>query len=391
MICFKKLLSLLFVLLSGITVLAQAKTVHAENVAGKLIKDDHVASYIHGFKELSGTRASSLEKTINKIYAELYRLPQLNPPMGFEAQPHIVINRLSLSDKESVPFSEVVCYFRYLVHDRQTGKVKKSLDGTDFYLELNSFDRFFDQLGNFWSECYKLNFPLFFEQLPVTDSTADYVEINFKNYGFPYVSNNVANSPIRIIKRNNKPLLIPLTRKEYLQFLIARNNFHIKDDEALIVDEKKQISETQKNSSDPLYQSVKETLQKGIVTMEGQIKKLEAEKEMIRQKITHLQEMINALSPQEAKAPARLDYEKRSDEFGSLEQLVPAGRKEGVMLTRINPEYYNKSPNSTLVQLITVYYSWPTVGFETDPDYLQQATINIFNDLDYHQLKESMQ
>ncbi len=391
MVCFKNLLFLSVLLLSGIIVLAQTKTVHAENVAGKLIKDDHAASYIHSFKELSGTRASSLEKTINKIYAELYRLPQLNPPRGFDAEPHIVINRLSLSHKESVPFSEIVCYFRYLVHDRQTGKLKKSQDGTDFYLELNSFDRFFDQLGNFWSECYKVNFPLFFEQLPVTDSTADYIEINFKNYGFPYVSNNVPNSPIRIIKANSKPLLIPLTRKEFLQFLIARNNYRIKDDETQIVDEKKEIVETRKNSSDPLYQSVKETLQKAVVTMEDQIKKLEAEKEVFRQKITHLQQTINAMSPSEATAPARLDYNKRSDEFGGFEQLVPSGQKEGVMLTRINPGYYNKSSNSPLVQLITVYYSWPTMAFETDLDYLQQATINIFNGLDYHQLKESMQ
>jgi hypothetical protein len=40
--------------------------------------------------------------------------------------------------------------------------------------------------------------------------------------------------------------------------------------------------------------------------------------------------------------------------------------------------------------MILVDYDWEKIGFVQDPDYLQQKTIDIFNQLDYHQLKESM-
>jgi hypothetical protein len=41
--------------------------------------------------------------------------------------------------------------------------------------------------------------------------------------------------------------------------------------------------------------------------------------------------------------------------------------------------------------MIVLYYAWPSVGFTQAPDYLQQAILDIFNNMDYHQLKESMQ
>jgi hypothetical protein len=383
-----KFFSILFLILSpGIQLSAQTNSIHAEHATGKLVKDKNVSGFIHQFKELSAAKASSLEKTVNDIYATLYKLPQLNPPMGFEAAPHLFINRNAIS--APIPSSKVACYFRYLDHDTKTGKPITSKDGTDFNLELNSFDRFFDQLGNFWSDCHKLHFPLFFEQLPITDSNADYLEVNFKSYGYPYVSNNVPNSPIRIVKRNDKPLMIPLTRKEYMQFLIARNQYRIKDNEATVLDEKKQIAETKKNVSDPTYKSVKETLQKAVTTMEAQINKLNEKTEGFRQKIAHLQQLINAMPAQEANAPAHLDYKKRSDEFGGIEQLLPAGSNGGVMLTKINPGYYNRSSNAPVVQLIIVYYSWPVPGY-TQPDYLQQETMDMLREIDYHSLKESM-
>jgi hypothetical protein len=98
------------------------------------------------------------------------------------------------------------------------------------------------------------------------------------------------------------------------------------------------------------------------------------------------------MTAQDAAAPARMDYNKKSNsqQFGALEQLVPVGRREGVMLTKINPNYYNKSAQVPVAQMIMVYYAWPKIGFEQDPDYLQQKTIDIFNQLDYHALKESM-
>jgi hypothetical protein len=373
---------------AGFTLMAQPNTGHAENIPGKLFRDNKVSSFINGSKAMPAAKAASMIKIINKILAELYRSPQLNPPTGFNAQTGVSANHPDLSGK--APMAKIFCFLRYLEKNTNTGGVKQSEDGADLYLELNALNSFFNQVGNFWKDCDEAHFPLFFEEIPVIDSNENYIEISFKNYGFPYVSNNVFNSPIRIVLANSKPLLIPLTRKEFVQFLIARDKYRIKENESLINDEKKEIAETKKNISDPTYQSVKSTLQQTIKPMEDQLKKINDETEFLKKKIAHFFEIIKSMSPREANAPARLDEKKHSDELFGLEQLVPAGRKEGVLLTRINPNYYDASPNAPAVQLITVYYSWPSVGFSSEPDYLQQATMDVFRHLDFHQLKESM-
>ncbi len=98
------------------------------------------------------------------------------------------------------------------------------------------------------------------------------------------------------------------------------------------------------------------------------------------------------MTPVEAIASVRLDYTKNNDGvgMGGIRQLVPIGRKEGKLLVRLNPAFYDHSLNAPVAQLITLYYAWPTVGFAKDPDYLQQAVLNIYNHTDYHALKESL-
>jgi hypothetical protein len=360
--------------------------IHATELPGKLIKDTRVSSYILNSKAMPASKLNSYAKTVNAVFNEMYSSKELNPPQGFDAKIAYfgTINLL----KEKIPYGTIRSHFRYLV--KKGGTVKTSMDGTDLNFELNNQNGFFDHIGNFSDQCYKLKFPLFFEQLPVTDSTSDYMEINFKYYGFPFISNNTTGSPIRIIAANNKPLLVPLTRKEFVQFLIAREKRRIQDNQELIADEKKQINETKKEIEDPLFKSVKETLEKSIPSMQQQIEKWGNENQTIQRKIADLESMMKNMSIAEASSPARLDENKPSDEIFGLEQLVPVGRKEGVMLTKVNPDYYNFSANAPAVQLITVYYTWPTGITSSEPDYLQKATMKVFRNLDYHKLKESM-
>lgn len=362
-------------LLPCIILTAQPKTEFAVHVAGKLKRSSDVYKFIQSFKALPDVKASSLAKTATKIEDAVCSLPQLNPPMGFNAENGVATYDVELKDKE--PSLKVFCYLRYLEKDAHTGTIKTSMDGADLYLDINAFD-LFHQIGNYWEECDKIKFPIFFEALPVTDSTVDYMQTTIKGRA------------VRIVA-TNKPLFIPLTRKEFLQFLIARDNYRIKENRDLVNDENKQITDTKKNISNPIYQSVKSTLEQTIPTMEEQIKKLDKETASLQQKIVHFREVMNAMSTEEAAAPVRLDYNKKSDELFGLEQLVPVGRGEGVLLNRVNPDYYNHSVNAPAAQLIIVYYSWPTIGFEKNPDYVQQTALDIFKQLNYHALKMSLQ
>ena len=376
---YKKLFCLSFMLLPCIMCIAQLKIEHAEHMKGTLKREEQTLKFIRSFKVLPDAKATSLANTTGKIMDAICRMPQLNPPTGFDAKVNVAGSDLGL--KEHEPRFEVFCYLRYLVKDSHTGAVKQSLDGADLYLYINAFG-LFDQMGNYWQDCDKAKFTLFFEQPQLLDSTDNYITFKYKG------------DPVRIVLANNKPLFVPLTRKEFVQFLIARKNFQVKEDQGIIADLQKTIKEAGETLAHPasyLTTEVKKALADGVTVQEKQVADFKEEIKKKQTKIEQYSEYLNAMNPQEATAPTRLDYNKKSDELmGGLEQLVPVGRREGVMLTKINPGYYNRTTNAPVAQMISIYYAWPQVGFEQDPDYLQQATLDIFNQLDYHQLKESM-
>jgi hypothetical protein len=100
------------------------------------------------------------------------------------------------------------------------------------------------------------------------------------------------------------------------------------------------------------------------------------------------------MAPAEAAAPVRLDYSKNGDNIGGmggLDQLVPVGRKEGKLLVKLNPSFYDHTPGAPAAQMIVIYDAIPMLQYRKRPNYLEQAMLDIFSHLDYHALKMSMQ
>jgi hypothetical protein len=374
--CFKKLFFLSSMLFSCSVTIAQLRIEHASHTQGTLQKEQQTLKFIDSFKVLPETKAVSLANAANKIIEIVCQTSQLNPPVGFDARVNASASDLGL--KETEPRLNVLCYLRYLIKNAQTTEIKKSMDGTDLMLNINWFD-LFHQAGNYWQACSELKLPLFFEEIPLSDSTNDYIAFEYKG------------DQMRMVLGNNKPFFIPLTRKEFIQFLIARGSEALKtDQETLQSSQKSKVTITKlmvtESESDKAYSaSTLKSIDYAIEQWQKNIQQQEEENDACKS-------LLNSMTPEEAAAPARMDYNKKSNSkgFGSINQLVPVGRREGVMLTKINPQYYNKSPKAPVAQLITIYYVWPKLGFEQDPDYLQQKTIDIFNQLDYHQLKQSM-
>lgn len=371
----KKLFFSAYLFLWSMVATAQPGTEHAEHTQGTLQKYQQSLKFIRSFKYLPDAKAISLANTVDKIIDIVCQSSQLNPPVGFDAEVDVAASDLEFKKKR--PQLYVYCYLRYLIKDNN-GQVKKSMDGADLNVWINRYDAF-SQAGNYWKECSELKLPLFFEEIPLSDSTDDYISFKF------------AGHDIRMVLANNKPFFVPLTRKEFVQFLIARGGQALQDDQEALETSRKskatipKLTETE-NESDKAYSaSALKSIDDGIGQWQKNIEQQKIE-------IRNCQSFLNAMTAQEAAAPARMDYNKKSNsqQFGALEQLVPVGRREGVMLTKINPDYYNKSAQAPVAQMIMVYYGWPTVGFAQDPDYLQQKTIDIFHQLDYHALKESM-
>jgi len=59
-------------------------------------------------------------------------------------------------------------------------------------------------------------------------------------------------------------------------------------------------------------------------------------------------------------------------------------------LVKINPSFYNHSPGAPVAQMIVMYDAIPMLQYRKQPNYLEQAMLDIFQRIDYHALKESM-
>jgi hypothetical protein len=303
-------------------------------------------------------------------------LPQVKGPTGYNAKVNVAAAALEIKDKE--PKFTVYCYLRYLVRDSRYTGIKESMDGADLFLNINAFG-IFHQMGNYWERCSKLHIPVFFEAPALTDSTPDYIEFHYKG------------GPLRIVTAGSRPLYIPLTRKEFVQFMIADDELAIKDgNEALKTSREgeeqiKKMMATQ-NESDKAYSA--STLK----SMDYSIDQGERNLAGLREEIGNCRSLLSSMTPELANSPARLDYNKKggAGSMASLDRLVPMGRREGVLLVKLNPGFYDRGPNAPVAQMIVLYYAWPTVGFANAPDYLQQAMLDMYKNIDYHRLKESL-
>ncbi|HXR83678.1 MAG TPA: hypothetical protein VN722_05185 [Hanamia sp.] len=391
---FKEIIIITIFITAAIAAGAQTKIVYAEDAVGKITGNETAGIFkrIDAVQNIDKAKASSLKNCLASQLKIFLSDPLFNPPKGFNTRISFGISKDPFAKTILFPSCSYTFNFYYLTKDDKTGATKVSMDGTLMGIETNAEDHFFRQIGNFWEDCSRAKFPLFFEQPPVSDSTADYIELNFKNYGYAAIA---PTKPFRIIRRNDKPLFVPLTRKEFLQFLIAEKKYQVREDEKSIPNLQKNIRETQETLKNPPSYMTEE-FKKALAESVSKIKKAIDDTKLTitneQEKIKEYQSMIDLMKAEEAASPARLDEGKKTSGFERLNELVPIGRMEGVGLYKINPNYYDHSASASGAQLIFVYYDLPNaIAIENASfNYLQKKTINIFNQINYHQLKESM-
>ena len=386
------------VLMAGIffsvtfSAISQQYVSYAENATGKISGNEptYIFKRIDAVKNIDKTKAASLKKSLASQLKIFFSDPLLNPPVGFNAKTSFGVSTDPFAKNVLFPSCSFEFDFYYL--EEKTGGVKASMDGTLIGMETNAEEHFFRQVGNFWEDCSHANFPLFFEQPPISDSTADYIELNFKNYGYPAIA---PDKPFRIVKRNSSPLFVPLTRKEFVEFLIAQKKYEIKEDEKKIPDLQKNIKQSQETLKNPpsyMTEDFKKALAEGVSKIQKAVDETKEEISKKQEKIKQYESMIHAMTAALAASAARLDEDKITDDFDKSKKLVPVGRMEGVGLYKINPSYYDRSAAAPGAQLIFVYYHLTNLSaFEkTQFNYLEKKTMDIFDHLNYHQLKESM-
>ena len=370
--------------------LGQQAPVYLTNQQGQIAGNDPRAIYkrIDAEKGINPVRAASLKKCLATQLGAVYADRVMNPPMGFAAHTVFYFVKDPAGGVPGFPACVLTTGMRYLVRDPGTGAAKVAMDGTLIGLETNNLYHFLGQVGNFWKECDEAKVPEFFEELPVTDSSADYIELDFSQYGYPHIT---PGKPFRIVTGNRRPLFVPLKRKAFLEFLIARKIVEMKECQDNIKDDQKIVTEQGSLYNDPAMSSSRQVIATNIRREKQSIADENKRLGQLRTRMGDYQKVLDGMTPRERDAPVRLDY-KRYLSDDPLQGLLAEGSTEGTALFTVNPDYYDKSAGAPLAQLIVVYYELPGATiFEPDRlNYLQQATTDLFHRLDYHALSMSM-
>lgn len=374
----------------AMNVSAQQPVAYLTTETGTITGNDPAAIYksIDAARALPSGRAASLKKCLATQLGAIYTDRVMNPPRGFAARTVFYLVKDPVGGTPGFPACVLTTGMYYLVRDPRTGAAKVSMDGTAIGLETNNLHHFLGQVGNFWKECDEVKVPEFFEELPVTDSSADYIQLDFSKYNYPHIT---PGKPFRIVRGNGRPIFVPLKRKAFLKFLIAQKisemkacQDNIKDDEKIVVEQGNLYNNPAMSTS---RQLIATTIEKEKQYIVDENKKLA----QLRLVTADYQKVLGGMTPRERDAPVRLDY-KRYLSADPLDGLLAEGSTEGTALFTVNPDYYDKSEGAPAAQLIVVYYELPSVTI-FGPDrlnYLQQATTDLFHRLDYHTLRMSM-
>lgn len=384
----EKLLCLLLIALMSQAASSQVRTSYAEEATGKILGNNTTLfTKTVAAARLSAGQKASLKKCLSAQLSSFYSNPLLNPPKGFSAEA-----RFYMPDAYGTHSDHPPCVLTFGLHYLEktaSGDTKRSMDGTLLGIETNNLSHFIRQVGNFWKQCDELKVPLFFEQPPISDSTADYIELDFSRYGYPHIT---PDKPFRIVLRNKRPLFVPLTRKEFLAYLVAKADADVREQVVGITDTKKLITEQEKLLSEPALQSSRALIESTIAKLRQQVSLQAEELEKLKGLGTSYRRRAAAMPAGEASSPARLDYHK--DVFEDpLQALVAAGINKGTTLYKVNPAYHDTSPQASAAQLVIIYYTLPRprAAGEANLNYLEKKTEALFKRIDYRTLKMAMQ
>ena len=235
----------------------------------------------------------------------------------------------------------------------------------------NNLEKILFNIDGFWDRCNKINFPQFFEKLPISDSTQDYVEVKVKNW------------PYRIIQLNDKPIFIPLTRKEFIQFLIEESKQHLDQFKKIVKDSRKRLQEEKETLKQPLNTEMKKLHETILKNTENGLTLWEKNVSEQEQALQKYHNDLLKMTPEDAAEGAFINYEIKGKLY---DQLSPSRQKNGTPLYKVNPLYFNSKISRSAAQVIIVTY-WHSTGNIAAPENIIKYTKNIFNELDYHQLK----
>jgi hypothetical protein len=346
-----------------------AQDINAENTPGKIaFQETPDPSWQKLFNVQSSVGRSNYYKPMEKYVAEVCNIvtdvPTVKPPRGFTIKPYI-----SGSSKEFdrlfpdrvLPYMNVTfCDYPFFT-DKQTHQIKPSGEwGTSIRVFVNDPEWLLETDYNVLNHCDSLGIPYFYYR-PGT-----YTDKN----GYWVMKPSKGLTEIRIIKKKNVPLYIPLTQKEYLEYKLKLHQRSLASDKKMLAVSEKKLQNLQYPENDPVFkQDIKDENQ----NIEDDIKA-----------IRDYQQALSAWSAEKLNAPAYTSIYYRPKRGQNQIDLVSADYKGARELVRFNRAYFDKTLPKGIPQLIMI-------GAQDDPHfsvpYVTQKVNNWFNQIDYGKLQ----
>lgn len=366
---------------------SSAQSGQPSEVQGKVTRSsaNTILSRMATLNNIKGNAAKLFYSSLDKQAQIISSISALNPPKGFDV--HLNISPGSYTPQVGDKRYRATVWLNFFeYYKNSTGKIVTGDEGSaKIDVESNPSVFMTFHAGFFESLDEKLNIPPFFQQIPITDSTADYVEYNFKNYAFPHQYGDFS---IRVVRRNNKPIFVPFTRKEYIQYLIVLQKSFIRENNERITKHQKEIEQGNETLKDKSIKDKYKTLvPTAIKSLQEGIVQARKENDSLQKKVERYNQIMSVMPQEELNAGARVDMRNFRYRKNEIEDLVPYGRYEGDPLYKVNPDYYDNSFPPNTVQAIMVTY-WYHSQF--CPNFLRNRVKEIFEQIDYHALKESM-
>lgn len=266
--------------------------------------------------------------------------------------------------------TQIKAMFYQFINDHKSGKIIPEDEAPAMLtISTNDLDNLLFNVDDFYFACDKAGFPQFFQKFPMMDSTKDYMEIK------------VRDQIVRVIQLNNKPVFIPLSRNEFFQFLIKQSTVQLAGYQTILKDNQQNLAETKVKLKEPQSPQLKEIFENSIHILEENIARWKNNVQNKENEVKQYEEQLAHLSPEDVASDVYLNINNPGNYFN---QLLPAGRKDGVALYKVNPAYFNKNASPSEPQLITVSY-WYHPQF--CPVFLKNQTEDLFFQINYHELK----
>lgn len=313
----------------------------------------------HDLNQLKGADRANMVNNLIAQHTLLMNTPSLKSFTGMEARLYAYGKLASAFQERTTGEMRLMLYpFTKAI---KTGKIAP-VDEAPASLSIftNDLNKILFNVDGWWDQTNKVKVPQFFDKFPMVDSTADYMEIRARNQNF------------RILQMNNNPIFIPLTRKEFLQFLLAEETQQMEEAQKIVNDNQERAKKLKADNEEYLkiYKNNSVIWQKNV--------------DRAKEKIKQYKQDISQMTPEQATMGAYINYNKSG---GYYEQLAPAGRRDGKALYKVNPDYFDKSKSRSIPQLIVVTY-WYHDQF--CPKWVQSYIRQLFDEIDYAQLRKEI-